>query len=284
MEVRVKLDGLDKLKFSTKMEDDDGIPRLKTVVSFEVEGKIESLARLLHLARQRERAPLYAVVGCEQAMFDLDIREVREEDKRAAQAQADKAKAEKTRKAEKKAAPKPLDANAAGVKVYRVTYRPTGELRDVASSSAQGACELCGWMIGECHVEVVVSGAELQATEEEASATEPEQHPFTAAAMEALHPAGNGQNEASKVSEDDVDVVALLAGWMQAHALPEVDGHFKAPCPFHGDKGRSLNVWLTSDASSTNSPHYHCRVCGSSGELRRLAERLGLVVEAALPF
>jgi len=37
---------------------------------------------------------------------------------------------------------------------YRITNRVTGERCDVEAPFAQDACELLGWLIGECHVEL----------------------------------------------------------------------------------------------------------------------------------
>ena len=79
MEVKVKLQGIEKLKLATKVENDEGICVLKTQISFEVEGNLEALARVLSLARQNK--PISAVIGCDQAMFDLAIARVPEKDK-----------------------------------------------------------------------------------------------------------------------------------------------------------------------------------------------------------
>jgi hypothetical protein len=41
---------------------------------------------------------------------------------------------------------------------YRIRHRPTGAFRELEAPFAQDACTLAGWMIGDCHVEIVREG------------------------------------------------------------------------------------------------------------------------------
>jgi len=42
---------------------------------------------------------------------------------------------------------------------YRITNRVTGEVEIVVAPYAQDACELLGWLIGNCHVQAVRDSA-----------------------------------------------------------------------------------------------------------------------------
>ncbi len=39
------------------------------------------------------------------------------------------------------------------MKSYRILHRPTHAYRVVRADTAQDACEMCGWVIGDCFVE-----------------------------------------------------------------------------------------------------------------------------------
>jgi hypothetical protein len=41
---------------------------------------------------------------------------------------------------------------------YRIRHRPTGAFRELEAPFAQDACTLAGWMIGDCHVELIQEG------------------------------------------------------------------------------------------------------------------------------
>jgi hypothetical protein len=41
---------------------------------------------------------------------------------------------------------------------YRIRHRPTGAFRELEAPFAQDACTLAGWMIGDCHVELIRDG------------------------------------------------------------------------------------------------------------------------------
>jgi hypothetical protein len=46
------------------------------------------------------------------------------------------------------------------MKTYRIQNRETHEWKTVKSESAQEACAICGWMIGNCYVKVLVEEAD----------------------------------------------------------------------------------------------------------------------------
>jgi len=41
---------------------------------------------------------------------------------------------------------------------YRIKHRPSGGFREIEAPFAQEACNLAGWMIGNCHVDMVREG------------------------------------------------------------------------------------------------------------------------------
>jgi len=41
---------------------------------------------------------------------------------------------------------------------YRITHRPTGATAEVEAPFAQDACQLLGWLIGDCHVRLLREG------------------------------------------------------------------------------------------------------------------------------
>ena len=232
-EVRVKMPGLEKLQFTSKLDDEGG---LKTKVSFEVDGKVKDLARLLNLAQQRRE--LYAVVGCEQAMFDLQLTEIRQ------------------------------DAEA--------------EEGEGDAVSPEAACEQAGWPVDDCRVTVrTEKGGWAKAKRSEAplvdEAPTAAVNQGTAEETAELTAADNGKGEASDIGQPrDLPLSDELVAWMDANAVPDVLGFYAAPCPFHDDKGASLRVWPESQS-------YECPVCGSSGNLARLTQRLGLIPQEAGP-
>jgi len=49
----------------------------------------------------------------------------------------------------------------ASFKLYRVTNRVTNETQQIGAESAQEACQLLGWLVGDCHIKVVLDPADL---------------------------------------------------------------------------------------------------------------------------
>jgi len=254
MQVRVKLEGLAKLKLASKVEDDEGVLRLKTTVSFEVDGKVESLARILNLAHQRQ--PMFAVIGCEQAMFDLQLVQVREEDEAAEPVEA----AEQS-EADKGAATG--EEPVTDMPIYRVLQSESGEVWEGRALSPEAACEQAGLFIDECSVKVRTEKGGWAKVKLTPSA------PVEEAAAEAIE-SGNGQGDSADIGAPEQPVVLeSLTSWLDAHAVPDATGMYTASCPFHNDRANSLRIWPEDDI-------YDCPVCGSSGDLARLSERLGI--------
>ena len=260
-EVRVRMPGLEKLQFTSKLDDEGA---LKTKVSFEVDGKIESLARAMNLQRQKQ--PMYCVIGCAQATFDLQLVDVFDKDKRAAQSEADKAVA---------AGKEPVT----DLPTFRVLHLESKQSWEGLALSAEAACEQAGWPVADCRVTVrTEKGGWAKAKLSEAPVVD-EAAVDQGTAEETAEPtaADNGKGEASDIGQpQDLPLSDELVAWMDANAVPDTMGFYTARCPFHDDKGASLRVWPESDS-------YECPVCGSSGNLARLTQRLGLIPQEAGP-
>ena len=265
-EVRVKMPGLEKLQFTSKLDDEGG---LKTKVSFEVDGKVKDLARLLNLAQQRRE--LYAVVGCEQAMFDLQLTEIRQ-DAEAEEGEGDEYEGEQYDdggEGDSEAESEPGDAEGPTTELfYKVVQLASKQSWEGNAVSPEAACEQAGWPIAECTIRVKTEKGGWA----KAKLTPPA--PAKEVGAEAIA-ADNGMGDEADIGQpQDLPLSDELVAWMDANAVRDVLGFYAAPCPFHDDKGASLRVWPESD-------FYECPVCGAGGALDRLARRLGLIPQEA---
>jgi len=246
MEVRVRVESLSKLKLAMS-SDKDGA--LVTQVSFEIPGKIESAARMLNLIKQKQ--PMYCVIGCAQARFDLQVVEVFEKDKRAAQSEADKALA---------AGEEPT----MDLPTFRVIHLESKDSWEGLAMSPEAACEQAGWPPEECTIKRRTAKGGWAKAEVSAEAPVEEAPPAEATG------ADNGRGDAADIGA----ALDSLSAWLDANAQEDASGEYYIDCPFHEDKQRSLCINREQDL-------YECTVCGSTGNLMRLAERLGLVKEEA---
>lgn len=76
MKVELKKMHVEKLKVTSKQEEEPGFT---TTISFEASGSPVDLARLLSM--MKKGAPIYCIMGSDQAVMDLELREVKEEAK-----------------------------------------------------------------------------------------------------------------------------------------------------------------------------------------------------------